>query len=108
MHLGKCFFGLESRLLLRHIVSRTSIEVDLDKVQVMLALLTTKNLPELTGFVGCVEYYRRFIEDYAWISSSLIELLKKEMEYVWRENRQGAFEEPKKRLVTAPILAPPD
>jgi transposase InsO family protein len=55
-----------------------------------------------------VGYYRRFIENYARLASPLTELLKKDVEYVWTGDRQQAFEELKKRLVTAPILSPPD
>jgi len=82
--------------------------VDVAKVIVMLALLAPTNLRELRGFLGCVGYYRRFIENYARLAMPLTELLKKEEEYLWTEIRQQAFEELKRRLVTAPILAPPD
>ena len=108
LHPGKCFFGLISGLLLGHVISRRGIEVDLGKVRVMLALLPPKNLRELRGFLGCVGYNRWFIEGYARVSSPLTELLRKEAEYLWTDIRQEAFEELKRRLVTAPILSPPD
>jgi len=108
LHPGKCYFGMISGLLLGHIVSRHGIAVDVGKVVVMLALLPPKNLRELRGFLGCVEYYRRFIENYARLAIPLTELLKKEVDYLWTTVRQEAFEELKKRLVTAPILATPD
>ena len=108
LHPGKCFFGMLAGLLLGHIVSRKGIAVDVAKVIVMLALLAPTNLRELRGFLGCVGYYRRFIENYARLAMPLTELLKKEEEYLWTEIRQQAFEELKRRLVTAPILAPPD
>ena len=108
LHPGKCFFGIMSGLLLGHIISKRGLEVDFDKVKVMIALLPPKNVREIRGFLGCVGYYRRFIDSYARLASPLTELLKKDVEYVWTEARQQAFEELKKRLVTAPILTPPD
>jgi len=47
LHPEKCFFAVASGLLLGHIVSRRGIEVDVDKVKVMLALLPSTNLREL-------------------------------------------------------------
>jgi hypothetical protein len=108
LHPGKCYFGMVSGLLLGHIVSRHGIAVDLAKVIVIMALLAPKNLRELRGFLGCVGYYRRFIEDYARIAGPLTGLLKKEVEYLWTIVQQEAFDELKRRLVTAPILTAPD
>ena len=108
LHPGKCFFGMISGLLLGHIVSKDGIAVDIGKILVMLAILAPRNLRELRGFLGCVGYYRRFIECYARLAMPLTELLKKEVEYIWTELRQQAFEELKRRLVNAPVLAPPD
>ena len=108
LHPGKCFFGMKSGLLLGHLVSPEGIAVDLGKVIVMLALLPPRNLREIRGFLGCVGYYRRFIEYYARIAVPLTELLKNDTPYIWTEIRQEAFEELKRRLVTAPILAVPD
>jgi hypothetical protein len=77
-------------------------------VEVILTLLPPGNLRELRGFLGCVGYYRRFIHEYARTARPLTELLKKDVEYNWTMDRQQAFEELKRRLVTAPILSPPD
>ena len=81
------------------------MEVNLNKVKVMLALLPPKNIREIRGFLRCVGYYRRFIVNYVRLASPLTELLKKDVEYVWMEFRQQAFEDLKKKLTTAPILA---
>jgi hypothetical protein len=59
------------------------------------------------GFLGCVGYYRRFIEGYAKRAIPLTELLKKDTEFEWTGNRQKAFEDLKIQLATAPILSSP-
>ena len=46
-----------SGLLLGHIVSRKGIEVDMDKVRVILTLLARTCVREVRGFLGCVGYY---------------------------------------------------
>ena len=50
LHPSKCFFGMFSRLLLGHIVSRDKISVDLGKIMVMLALLPPKISGKFVGF----------------------------------------------------------
>ena len=38
LHLDKCFLGMTSEVLLDHVVSKSGLKVDLDKVKVILAL----------------------------------------------------------------------
>ena len=97
--------GMESGILLGHVVNQKGLEVDTDKVR---ALLAPACVQEVRGFLGCVGYYRRFIEGYAKQATLLTELLKKEEEFVWTERRQKAFEDLKKTLVKAPVSSPPD
>lgn len=108
LHPGKYFFGMRSGLLLGHIVSKNGLQVDADKVTVILALVPPRNVREVRGFLGCVGYYRRFIEGYAWRAIPLTQLLKKEEVFNWTPDRQAAFEDLKSQLVKPPTLSPPD
>ena len=80
----------------------------MDKVRAILALLAPTCVREIRGFLGCVGYYRRFIDGYARKAAPLTALLKKDEEYAWTKERQEAFEELKKTLSRAPILSSPD
>jgi hypothetical protein len=108
LHPGKCFFGMSSGILLGHIVGPHGLQVDMDKVKTMLALLAPSNVKEIRGFLGCVGYYRRLIEGYAKRAIPLMELLKNDTEFEWIGNRQKAFEDLKIQLATAPILSSRD
>ena len=108
LHLGKCFMGMEFGILLRLVVNRKGLEVDTNKIRAILALLAPTYVWEVRGFLGCVGYYRRFIERYAKQATPLTELLKKEEGFVWTERRQKAFEDLKKTLRKAPVLSPPN
>src|SRR5450759_4855007 len=108
LHPGKCFMGMQSGILLGHVVSRQGLEVDTDKVRAILALVAPTTVREVRGFLGCVGYYRRFIKGYAKLATPLTELLKKEEEFIWTERRQQVFDELKKTLAKAPVLSPPD
>ena len=73
---------MESGILLGHVVSRKDLKVDIDKVRAILALLAPTCVTEVQGFLGCVGYYRRFIEGYAKQATPLTELLKKKEEFI--------------------------
>ena len=53
-------------------------------------------------------YYRRFIENFSKIAKSLTSLLENGKDFKWTDACQDSFEELKKRLTTAPVLAMPD
>ena len=108
MHPNKCFMAMQQGVFLGHVIPKAGISVDQDKVCLIQGLLVPTNLGELRSFLGYVGYYRRFIKDYARLSTPLTELLKKEKEYVWTLARQQAFETLKLALVTAPVLKPPN
>ena len=107
LHPGKCFLGMTSGVLLGHIVSKKGLEVDMEKVRAILTLAPPTCVREIRGFLGCVGYYRRFIDGYVWKVIPLTELLKKDVEFSWSPERQGAFEELKLTLAKAPVLSPP-
>ena len=60
--------------------------------------------PRSTGFLGHVGYYRQFAADFATIARPLTRLTSKDTPWSWGEAEQRAFEQLKKKLVTAPVL----
>jgi transposase InsO family protein len=52
-----------------------------------------------------VGYYRRFVKEFSTIAAPITELTKKDKVFEWTDRQQAAFDELKRRLVTAPILA---
>jgi hypothetical protein len=84
---GKKNFGMSSGILLGHIVGPHGLQVDMDKVKTMLALLAPSNVKEIRGFLGCVGYYKRFIEGYTKRAIPLTALLKKDTEFEWTGNQ---------------------
>ena len=59
-----------------HIVSKEGIDVDLNKVAVILSLPILKHITSVKGFLGSTSYYQRFIYFYAEIAEPLIHLTK--------------------------------
>ena len=59
--------------------------------------------------MGYIGYYRRYIYKYTTIALPLTQLLKKsELPLVWTPSCTKAFETLKQRLISAPILIPPN
>jgi hypothetical protein len=58
-------------------------------------------------FLGLAGYYRRFIEGFSKLSWLLSALTRKNTRFVWTDECERCFQELKRRLVTAPVLALP-
>src|SRR6266540_783291 len=68
-----------------------------------------KNLKELRSRLGLFSFYRQYIKGFSGITKSMYELTQIENEkyvpFVWNEKRQKAFDEIKRRMTIAPIVA---
>ena len=106
--LEKCSFAQECIKLLRHVVERGRIRMDLDKVKAIQEWQAPTGISELRSFLSLANYYRRFVEGYSRIATPLTELLKKNNGWVWSENCQRAFDELKRSMSSDPVLALPD
>ena len=58
---AKCTFGATFRKLLRFVVSKKGIEIDLDKVQAIQDLPLPRTQKEVRNFMGRLNYIARFI-----------------------------------------------
>ena len=57
----KCTFGVTSKKLLRFMVSQRGIEVDLEKIKVIVEMKPPRTEKEIRGFLGRIQYISRFI-----------------------------------------------
>ena len=65
-------------------------------------------MTEVRSFLGLAGYYRRFVEGFSKLVSPLTQLTRKDQPFSWTDECEVCFEDIKKRLTTAPILAIPD
>jgi hypothetical protein len=52
--------------------------------------------------------YKRFIEGFSKIVKPLTSVVEKDKKFIWSAACQNSFDELRKRLTTAPVLAMPD
>ena len=90
-----------------HVVSNESVSVDPQKIEAVSNWPRPKNPTEIRSFLGLAGYYRRFVQNFSKVSAPLTNLTKKVTRYEWTGQCKEAFQELKKRLTSAPILALP-
>ena len=53
-------------------------------------------------------YYRKYIQDFARLANPIVQLTKKESDFVWTDKAQSSFEILKAKLLEEPILTLPN
>jgi len=61
----------------------------------------------MQAFVGFVNFYCRFIQDFSTIARSLFNLTRSDQAWNWGTKEQEAFERLKMAVTTTPILTSP-
>ena len=85
-------------------VSSQGIEVDRAKVKVIQKLPPPINVKEIRSFLGHAGSYRRFILDFSKIAQPLIEVLAKDVPFMFSDDGLHVFEKLKKALISTPII----
>ena len=105
---SKCTFAVDRVSYLGHVITNNGVETDKSKLEPVVTFPTPKNVPEVRSFLGLTGYYRRFIKDYARISTPLFRLLQNEVDFHWSTECQMAFDTLKQALISPPVLAYPN
>ncbi|KAA0043430.1 hypothetical protein E6C27_scaffold1639G00400 [Cucumis melo var. makuwa] len=90
-----------------HVVSAKGVSVDPQKVEAVVNWERPTSATEVCSFLGLAGYYRHFIEDFSQLALPLTALKRKNVKFEWSDKCEQSFQELKKRLVIAPILALP-
>ena len=103
----KCNFETVETEYLGLIVSEGQIKMDPGKVKGVTNWPIPKNRKELQGFLGFLNFYRRFIEGFASTMRPLNALTSKKIPFEWTPTCQEAFETLKAKITQAPALQMP-
>jgi hypothetical protein len=106
----KCHFFQSEVNFLGHIMSRSGIGPEPEKVQAVADWLEPQNQTQVRSFLGLTTYFKRFIKGYAKIAAPLMELTKEQYktQFQLTPGAQHAFHELMRMLISAPILQVPD
>ena len=107
LKVGKCMFLREQVKYLGHTISKEGIGPDPSKVVKVQTFPVPTDVHKLRQFLGLASYYRRFIKDFASVSSPLNALTKKGASFQWTTQCQHSFDRLKTLLCCAPVLLYP-
>ena len=105
---SKCVFAQTEIPFLGHIFGQGYIRMEPSRVKATEDWVEPKNVHEMRVFLGMTNYQWKFVEEYSKVTSALTDLLKKDKRWSLTSKCQEAFDDLKKRMVTAPILKLPD
>nr|GFA16600.1 reverse transcriptase domain-containing protein [Tanacetum cinerariifolium] len=95
-------------IVLGHKISKSRIEVDRAKVDVIAKLPHPTTVKGFRSFLGHAGFYRRFIQDFSKIARPMTHLLEKKTPFIFSKECINVFNTLKKKLLEALILVVPD
>ena len=107
LQVKKCTFCRDTVKFLGHVISTAGIATDPEKVEKVSKWPVPINIREVQQFVGLVNYYRRFVKDFAQLAKPLHHLTENNHEFQWTDQCQQAFDTLRRLLVSAPVLTFP-
>jgi len=93
---------------LRHIVSKEGVRIDPERVSGIQEVPLPSTIKGIQSFLGRVNFVHRYTPNFAEIIKSIIDMLRKGHDMVWREEGKQAFKSIKQALSHSPTLASPD
>ena len=105
---AKCELGMEQLLYLGHLITREGVLPDPKNIQTILEAAAPNSVSEVRTFLGMCNYYDEYVRYYADLAQPLYKLLRKQVEFIWSQECQDAFDKLKIMLTTAPVLRRPD
>jgi len=103
----KCEFHWKQIEYLRLVISENKVAMDSVKVTRVREWPIPENRTDVQAFIGFVNFYYRFIQDFSTIAQPLFDLTRSNQVWNWSTKEQEAFECLKMAVTTTPILASP-
>ena len=111
---SKCSFARKEVEYLGFTISAEGVRPNDTKVKAIVEFPTPTDSTSVKRFLGMLNFYRRHVQDLAAVARPLTALTRKDkatggnVPFTWSSHCEEAFTELKQRLVSAPVLCPPD
>jgi len=103
----KCKFFKEQIEYLGLVILENQVSIDLVKVTGVQEWPTPENKMDVQVFLGFVNFYRRFIQDFSTKARPFFNLMHSKQVWTWSGREQAAFKDLKMAVTTAPVLMSP-
>jgi len=107
LHPEKCEFHQKQIKYLGLVILENKIAMDPVKVAGVCKWPVPENRTDVQAFIGFINFYHHFIQDFSTIARSLFDLTRSDQAWNWGTKEQETFECLKMTVTTAPILALP-
>ena len=107
LHPEKYEFHQKQIEYLRLVISENKIVMDPVKVTGVRNWSTLENWTDVQAFIGFINFYRYFIQDFSTIARPLFDLTYSDWVWNWDAKEQKAFERLKIAVTTALVLVSP-
>ena len=104
----KCVFFATQIKILGFIIDQEGMKMDPEKVEAIVNRKEPTNLKELQSWLGCTNFYRKFIKDYSKITAPLHRLTSNQQRWHWPTPCKEAFVKLKEIISSYPILRLPN
>nr|GEV38212.1 putative reverse transcriptase domain, ribonuclease H-like domain, aspartic peptidase domain protein [Tanacetum cinerariifolium] len=104
---SKCEFWIPKVQFIGYVINSQGIHVDPAKIKSIKDWASPKTATEIRQFLGLAGYYKKFIEGFSKIASSMTKLTQKKVKFDWGEKQEVAFQIIKQKFCSAPIMALP-
>lgn len=104
VNFSKCTFCGTGIHYLGHALSRDGVAPSTNKISEILEAKPPQDLKYLQSFLGMVSYLRKFVAGLSELENPLLQLLKKNVPFVWGPSQQRSFDAVKSALKSTKIL----
>ncbi len=108
IHPKKGQFATREVKYVGHVLSREGVKIDSSKTAAIAQMPTPKSVHDVRVFLGCTNFFRKYVFRHSQIAAPLTRLLRKDVEFVWTKECEEAFPALKLALTSAPVLKYPD
>jgi len=100
---SKCNFNIEEIPILGVIVGKGQVKIEQEKIKAVKEWKTPTKVKDMESFLGFMNFYRRFIQNFSHTAKPLNKL-KGKKNWKWEEEHQKAFEELKEKIMSQLVL----
>ncbi|XP_014675604.1 PREDICTED: uncharacterized protein LOC106815629 [Priapulus caudatus] len=101
---AKCIFMADEVIYLGYKISADGLHTVAEKVKAIAMAPQPKNVKELRSYLGCLNYYAKFMPNLSTELEPLHRLLKQDNRFVWGNEQDVAFRRSKELLQSASVL----
>lgn len=101
----KCEFRLSKLTFFGHSLSKHGIEASDEKIAGIRDAKPPTHASEVRSFLGLAQYSAKFIPTFAEVAEPLRLLTRKSQSFIWEKDQQQSFQELKRLLTSAEVLA---